>query len=142
MSEHNVHFLIVEGNDDHAELLGMELDGDDERITVDRVADGEAALAYLRQQEPYTDRPRPTVVLLDLNLPKISGLEVLATLKRDEGLRAIPVVILSTSAAARDKIRAYESFANSYLVKPVDFDRFQQMIHTLKAYWSMCNEAA
>ena len=107
------------------------------------VWDGEEALDYLYRRGKFTDRsesPRPGVILLDLRLPKIDGLEVLNTIKADPDLRRIPVVVLTTSAAETDKIKAYESFANSYLVKPVDYTQFVALMQSLGYYWLAWND--
>ncbi len=135
------HFLLVEDDDGHAELINLAMEENRISNTIDRVADGEQALAYLRREGEYFDSPRPDVILLDLRVPKLDGHEVLAAIKEDDALRTIPVVVMSTSAAEADKARAYSNNANSYLVKPFDFDKFHQMINDLNFYWSVWNEA-
>ncbi len=130
--------LLVEDNPDHAELVRRSLEG--HRITnrIHHVADGEAALDYLFRQGIYADpakSPRPQLILLDLRLPRIDGFEVLEKTKASEATRDIPVVILTTSEAQIDVARAYAHHANSYLVKPVDFDRFTEMMNLLGMYW-------
>ena len=107
------------------------------------VADGDAAVAYLAGDGAYADRaahPLPALVLLDLKLPRRSGLEVLAWLKGRPGLRRLPVAVLTSSAETPDVARAYDLGANSYLVKPVDFDPLLQMVKTLDLYWVVMNE--
>ena len=107
------------------------------------VSDGQAALDYLYGREAFSDplqAPRPGLVLLDLRLPKIDGLEVLRTIKADTVLSQIPVVILTTSAAESDVARAYDSHANSYLVKPVDFSQFVELMEVLGYYWLVWNQ--
>jgi CheY-like chemotaxis protein len=104
------------------------------------VHNGEEALAYLRGAGVYARYPRPDVVLLDLNLPRLSGHEVLRDIKEDRELQAIPVVVLTTSTAERDLARAYDSHANSYVVKPVDFARFHQLVTDLCQYWGTWNQ--
>jgi CheY-like chemotaxis protein len=102
------------------------------------VADGEAALDYLLQRADYinpADCPRPHIILLDLRLPKIDGLEVLKRIKSTPDLETIPVIVLTTSATERDVVKAYEAHANSYLVKPVDFDKFTTLMDELGFYW-------
>jgi CheY-like chemotaxis protein len=136
---HPVHFLLVEDDDDHAELMLRTLRQHHVTNTIDRVGDGQEAIAYLRRQPPYDGKRRPDVVLLDLNMPRVGGHEVLEVIKGDAGLRAIPVVVLTTSDAESDRARAYAHFVNSYLVKPVDFQRFSQMIEELSLYWSVWN---
>ena len=140
MSAEPICFLLVEDDDGHAELVRMALTDNQVANRVDRVSDGSQALAYVRREGDYADCPQPDVVLLDLKLPKVDGHEVLAQLKADEKLRAIPVVVLTTSAAEADKAKAYYNYANSYLVKPFNFEKFHQMIKDLKLYWSVWNE--
>jgi hypothetical protein len=139
MSTQPVRFLLVEDDDSHALLVMRNLERARVVNTVDRVSDGAAALAYLRAEAPYQARVAPDVVLLDLKLPKIDGLEVLERIKNDEQLRKIPVVILTTSDADRDRARAYNSHVNSYVVKPIDFEQFQSMIRDLGFYWAIWN---
>jgi CheY-like chemotaxis protein len=99
------------------------------------VTDGNDALAYLRKQPPFTDARRPDIVLLDLNLPKIDGREVLAELKEDDDLKDIPVVILTTSSAEADILRSYQLHANSYVTKPVGVDGFFAAIRSIEDFW-------
>ena len=134
--------LLVEDNLPHAELVKRSLEGHEIANKIYHVADGEAALAYLFRQGGYADpatSPRPHVVLLDLRLPKISGLDVLREIKTSTDLRTIPVVILTTSTAERDVVSAYAQHANSYLVKPVDFATFTRLMHDLGLYWLQWN---
>jgi len=107
------------------------------------VEDGEAAVAYLAGQGPFADRqryPLPVLILLDLKLPRKSGLEVLAWLRQQPGLKRLPVVVLTASKEAADINRAYDLGANSYLVKPVAFDALLDIVKTLGLYWSIFNE--
>ena len=99
------------------------------------VTDGEQALQFLRQTGEYAKAPRPGLVLLDLNLPRRSGHEVLAELKEDPQLRVIPVVILTTSQAEEDILRSYELHANAYVTKPVDFDRFIEVVRQIDDFF-------
>lgn len=99
------------------------------------VTDGAEGLAYLRQQGPYAQSRRPDLVLLDLNLPKVDGREVLRQIKCDEKLRSIPVVILTTSEAEEDVAKAYEYHANCYIRKPVDLPRFLEIISVVESFW-------
>jgi CheY-like chemotaxis protein len=134
--------LLVEDNLPHAELVKRGLGAHEIANQIYHVADGEAALAYLLRQGVYADpvtSPRPHVVLLDLRLPKVSGLDVLREIKTNNDLRAIPVVILTTSTAERDVVSAYAQHANSYLVKPVDFAAFTRLLHDLSLYWLLWN---
>lgn len=139
---HLIRFLLVEDEDDHAEIVQRTLRQNRIGNGIDRVRDGAEALAYLRQEDQYAGRPRPDVILLDLKLPKVDGHEVLAEVKHDPRLLKIPVVVLTTSDAETDRAQAYEHHANSYLVKPVDFERFRQMVADLSLYWGVWNKPA
>jgi len=134
--------LLVEDNLPHAELVKRGLETHEIANKIYHVSDGEAALAYLWRQGVYADpamSPRPHVVLLDLRLPKVSGLDVLREIKTSNDLRTIPVVILTTSTAEQDVISAYAQHANSYLVKPVGFAAFARLMHDLGLYWLLRN---
>ncbi|MEW6420484.1 MAG: response regulator [Deinococcota bacterium] len=96
--------------------------------------DGVEALDFLRQVGEYADAPRPDVILLDINMPRMNGMEVLAELKRDPQLMTIPVIVLTTSQADEDILRSYQAHAASYVVKPIDFEHFYQAIHALGRY--------
>ncbi len=133
-------FLLVEDNDAHAKLVMLQLHGKADGLVVDRVVDGEQALAYLRGEGAYANQERPDVILLDLRLPRLDGHEVLRQLKADQNLCSIPVVVLTTSQAEQDMARAYREHANSYLVKPFDFGRFQNMMEDVVHYWGNWNE--
>lgn len=130
--------LLAEDNAAHAELVTRSFARHRLANRIYHVADGEAALDYLWRRGIYTDpqqSPRPHLILLDLHLPKINGLEVLKEIKTAAELQTIPVVILTTSEAEQDVKGAYEAHANSYLVKPVDFARFIQLMEELGFYW-------
>jgi CheY-like chemotaxis protein len=99
------------------------------------VTDGEQALQFVRRTGPFTDAPRPGLILLDVNLPRVSGLEVLAELKRDPHLLRIPVVILTTSQAEEDILRSYQLHANAYVSKPVDFEQFITAIRQIDTFF-------
>lgn len=99
------------------------------------VSDGEQALKFLRRQSPYGDAPRPGLVLLDLNLPRVDGHHVLAEVKNDPELRRIPVVVLTTSQAEEDILQSYDLHANAFVSKPVDFDRFLDVIRQVDAFY-------
>jgi CheY-like chemotaxis protein len=133
-----VNILLVEDNPAHAELVTRGLEENRGAIAIHHVSDGEAALDFLLRRGSFSDpntSPRPEVVLLDLRIPKIDGLEVLRTIKSTAGLRQIPVVVLTTSASEPDVSRAYDLHANSYLVKPVDYAHFTRLMHQLGFYW-------
>ena len=99
------------------------------------VSDGEQALQFLHRAGPYADAPRPGLILLDVNLPRRSGLEVLAELKRDEDLLVIPVVMLTTSAAEEDILRSYSLHANAFVTKPVDFEHFIDAVRQIDNFF-------
>ena len=132
------HVLLVEDNDDHAELVMRQLSEHSIQANLVRVADGQEALDYLFHNGRFSDlsaSPRPHVIFLDLRLPKVDGLEVIKIIKESEDLRKIPIVVLTTSEAERDVTRAYVNHANSYVVKPVDFQKFRNLMSELGIYW-------
>jgi len=99
------------------------------------VGDGEQAIAFLRREGEYANAPRPDLVLLDLNLPKKDGREVLSEIKKDKKLRRIPVVVLTTSKAEEDILKAYNLNANCYVTKPVDLDQFMKVVKSVGCFW-------
>lgn len=99
------------------------------------VRDGEQALAYLKQSEGYETSVRPDLILLDLNLPKLDGREVLHEIKEDNNLRRIPVVILTSSKAEQDVLKTYDMHANSYVVKPIDLEQFIGVVNAIESFW-------
>ena len=133
-----LHILLVEDNDDHAELVIRGMRDCTVANRIHHVSDGEQALDYLFNRGAYTDittNPRPHLVLLDLRLPRVDGLEVLRSIKTTPSLLRIPVVILTSSDAESDILRAYDFHANSYVVKPLDFKTFTRLIKELGYYW-------
>ena len=134
--------LLIEDNQDHAELVIRNLEENRVANKLVHLATGEAALDYLFHRGDYADAsmsPRPHLILLDLRLPKIDGLEVLKEIKNSE-LKGIPVVVLSSSETDLDLKKAYEMGANSYLVKPVDFEKFASLMDDLGYYWLCWNK--
>jgi len=134
--------LLVEDNPDHAELVIRNMADFQVANNIIHVEDGEAALDYLHGRGKYADRkqfPLPHLMLLDLRLPKIDGLEVLKEVKSSTNLRAMPVVILTTSDAERDMAMAYEYHANSYVTKTVNFSDFSKLLKDLWFYWLAWN---
>jgi CheY-like chemotaxis protein len=130
-----IDVLLVE--DDEGDVL-MTREALDEGKILNRLhvaGDGVEALAFLRKEAPYTDAPRPDLVLLDLNLPKVDGRQVLEEIKADDDLRRIPVVVLTTSEAEEDVVRSYDLHANAYVSKPVDFDRFVTVIRQIDDFF-------
>jgi CheY-like chemotaxis protein len=135
--------LLVEDDPAHAEIVRRNLADFRVANRLQHVIDGQAALDYLYRQGDFIDpanSPRPGLVLLDLRLPRVDGLEVLKTIKNDPALSRIPVVILTTSAAEADMVRAYDNHANSFMVKPVDHKQFVALMETIGYYWLAWNE--
>jgi CheY-like chemotaxis protein len=130
-----VQILLVEDNPGDVRLTREALKEAKFRNKVEVVGDGVEALAYLRQQGQYSRAMRPHLIMLDLNLPRMDGREVLAAIKKDEDLRRIPVVVLSSSEAESDIARAYELHANAYVTKPVDIDHFLQVVKAIEEFW-------
>ena len=130
-----LNVLLVEDNPGDIRLMREALRDGVAKKKLDAVEDGEEALAYLRREAPYADKPTPDLIFLDLNLPKKDGREVLIEIKRDDQLRRIPVVILTTSEAERDVSRAYELHANCYIKKPTDLDEYMEVIRACENFW-------
>lgn len=138
-----IRILLVEDNDAHVKLIKRALNEDRLANPIDCVTDGEEALDYLFRRGAYEDpekSPRPDLILLDLKLPKVTGLEVLSQIKADPNLRDIPVVVLTSSTAARDIEEAYAHHVNSYIPKPLDFEKFREVVRGLDFYWTIYNQ--
>jgi two-component system, chemotaxis family, response regulator Rcp1 len=131
----SIEILLVEDNPADVRLTREIFEDGGEPTQLNVVGDGEQAMAYLRRQEPYENRPRPQLVLLDLNLPKKDGREVLEEMKADTSLCRIPVVVLTTSGAESDISRSYELHANCYITKPIDLDEYFDVVGSIKAFW-------
>jgi len=130
--------LLVEDNPAHAELVMRSFEEHRIANQIVHVSDGESALDYLFARGSYATKenhPPPHIILLDLRLPRIDGLEVLRQIKESERLKRIPVIILTTSSAEKDAARAYERNVNSYVVKPIDFSQFTKLMDDLGMYW-------
>lgn len=139
---HPLRVLLVEDDDDHADLTAFALASHDTRHEAVRAHDGAEALDILFRRGVHADAARPDLVLLDLNLPFVGGLDVLTAVKEDGELCQIPVVVLTTSDADADRSRAYRRHANSYLVKPADFAEFEALVHEFGDYWGRWNRFA
>ncbi len=131
--------LLVEDDPDHAELVRRGLAEQRAPVEITVLEDGEAALDYLSRERTDGNARRPHLILLDLRLPKMDGLQLLQRVKSVPALRAIPCVVLTTSDAERDVTRAYELHANSYLVKPGDADGFTKLMGDVQRYWLESN---
>jgi CheY-like chemotaxis protein len=130
-----IHILLAEDSPADVELTRQALLEAKVANTVHVVGDGEAALDFVRRRAGYEDAPRPDLILLDLNMPKKDGREVLAEIKSDPDLRRIPVVMLTTSAADHDIVSAYDHHVNSYIRKPIRLDDFVKMMRSIDNYW-------
>lgn len=137
------YVLLADDNSTDAELTTRALAIGGVSRNIVWVQDGEAALDYLLRRGAYAERApgNPRLMLLDLHMPKIDGLDVLARIKADPQLRSIPIVVMSSSDQESDMVRSYEKHANSYIVKPVDFKQFTDQVSTLGLYWMKVNRA-
>lgn len=130
-----VEILLIEDNPGDARLTFEALKDGMSMNNVHHITDGEQAMQFLRRQGPYVDAPTPDIVLLDLNLPRKNGREVLQDMKSDPALQSIPVVALTTSSARDDVNACYALGANAYVVKPVEFDRFLDVVRAFESFW-------
>ena len=130
-----IDILLVEDNPGDARLT-MEVIKENKIVNnLHHVSDGVEAMAFLRKQGQYFDVPQPDLILLDLNMPKMDGREVLENMKQDDQLKRIPVVVLTTSQAEEDIFRSYDLHANCYICKPVDLDQFIEVIKSINDFW-------
>ncbi len=130
-----INILLVEDNPGDVRLI-QEVFRDGKIFnTLDIARDGEEALNYLHKKGTYQNSPKPDLILLDLNLPKKGGTEVLADIKNDESLKRTPVIILTASGAEEDVARAYNNHANCYLTKPIDLNQFINVVQQIKSFW-------
>jgi two-component system, response regulator len=139
-----VDILLVEDNPNDAELTLMALRENNVANSILHVKDGEEALEYVFCKGRYAERNfkiQPKLILLDLNLPKVNGIEVLKKIRSDDRTRAIPIVVLTSSKEERDIIDAYDLNVNSYIVKPVQFEEFMGVVRDLGMYWMVVNQS-
>ena len=130
-----IEILLVEDNPGDVRLTMEALKDAKVRNTLHVAMDGVEALAFLRKQGKYAAVPRPDLILLDLNLPKKNGREVLEEIKKEDGLSHIPIVILTTSQAERDVVESYRLHANAYVTKPVDLEQFLKVVGSIEEFW-------
>ncbi len=130
-----IEILLVEDSPSDAEFTIEALKEAKVRNHLSLVEDGVQAMDFLRRQGSYASAARPDLIMLDLNLPRKDGREVLAELKADENLQTIPVVVLTTSRAEQDVLRAYQLHANCYITKPVDFQQFLNVVRSIESFW-------
>ncbi|WP_414468908.1 response regulator [Methanobacterium sp. ACI-7] len=129
------NILLVEDNPADARLIEEVLKDTNANNKLHVVKDGVDAMNFLYKKEEFSDAPRPDIILLDLNLPRKDGREVLKEVKENEELKSIPIVILTTSSANEDIIKTYNNHANYYITKPVDFDQFLKVINAIEDFW-------
>jgi len=131
----SIEVLLVEDDPGDVVLIQEAFEDNKVRNRLHCVSDGVDALRFLRRQDEFADAPRPDLILLDLNLPRKDGREVLAEVKTDERLQQIPVVVLTTSKLEEDVLRSYKLHANAYVTKPVDFDRFIEVVRQIDEFF-------
>lgn len=130
-----IEILLVEDSAGDVRLVQENLKESKVRNTLNVVGDGIEAMAYLRKEGKYKDTPRPDLILLDLNLPKKDGRQVLTEIKSDENLKCIPVVVLTISKAEEDIMKSYSLHANAYISKPVDLNQFLKVVKAIEEFW-------
>jgi two-component system response regulator len=130
-----IEILLIEDNPGDVELTKIALEDSKISVNLSIVEDGVEAIAFLRREGKYANVTHPDIILLDLNLPKKDGREVLAEIKADEKLKRIPVVVLTTSQAEEDVLKVYNLSANCYISKPVDFDQFVKIVQSIENFW-------
>jgi two-component system, chemotaxis family, response regulator Rcp1 len=135
MGAHVAKILLVEDNPGDVDLVREAVEHNKVCNELHVVTDGVEALAFLRRQGEFADAPRPDLILLDLNLPRKDGREVLAEIKADEQLKRIPVVVLTTSKQEEDILKAYNLNANCYVTKPLDLDQFLHVVKSIDSFW-------
>jgi chemotaxis family two-component system response regulator Rcp1 len=134
-ADRKIEILLVEDNPADVRLTREIFENGHDSTHLNVVRDGEEAMAFIRREGDYADSPRPQLVLLDLNLPRKDGREVLQELKTDAALCQIPVVVLTTSAAESDILRSYQLHANCFITKPLDLDEFFEVVSSIKDFW-------
>jgi CheY-like chemotaxis protein len=127
--------LLAEDNDNDVELTRLAFQRSRLLVNLHRAKDGEECMAFLRKEAKYADAPTPDIILLDLNMPRMDGREVLTEISQDASLRHLPVVILTTSAEESEILKMYQLRCSSYIVKPVNLDQFLRVIQSLTDYW-------
>lgn len=131
----SLQILVVDDDDADALMISEALESSATQTTVERVADGREALDYLRREGRFADASRPDLILLDLNMPRMDGRETLAAIKTDDELKAIPVVILTTSGATPDIVASYQHRANAYVTKPFGLDDFEATVRQIDRFY-------
>lgn len=129
------HILLIEDNPGDVRLTQEAFKESTKKIQLEVVTDGVEAISYLRKEPPFEQMPTPDLILLDLNIPKWDGKEVLSVIKADDMLKRIPVVVLTTSNAGVDVLKSYDLHANCFINKPIDYDKFFDIIHKIEEFW-------
>ena len=137
-----IEILLVEDNEDDIILVEEAFAGARMMNVINNVRDGEAALAYLRQEGPYKNAVRPGLILLDINMPKKNGFEVVEAIKANPQLQPLPVIILTTSEREEDVVRSYVYGACSYIRKPVSLERFIDVVKQFEVYWTLVSRVS
>ena len=135
MSIQPITILVIDDNPTDIMIMSEALKSTKVQVDLRTACDGISGLEFLRRMGPNTDAPRPDLILLDLNMPRKNGHEVLAEIKADEVLRTIPVVMLTTSQSEDDLAKAYAAHVNCYIRKPVDFEKFVQVVSSIEDFW-------
>jgi chemotaxis family two-component system response regulator Rcp1 len=130
-----VHILLVEDNEGDIVLTIEALKEARIYNTIDVISDGGEVLPFLKKEGIYKEAQTPDIIFLDINLPKLDGTEILSIIKNDKALKVIPVIMLTTSDAENDILKSYSNHANCYITKPVDMEKFIEVIHTIKSFW-------
>jgi len=130
-----IEILLVEDNANEADMTMEALRDGRIRNKIHWVEDGEEALAFLRREGPHKTAPRPDLILLDLHMPRLGGLEVLAEIKQHPLLKRIPVVVMTSSSEEKDVVAAYDKHANCYVTKPIDIDKFMEAVRSIEDFW-------
>lgn len=139
IAHRTAHFLLVEDDDDQANLFQMSMARVGSELSVTRMRNGEEALSFLKQEHPYEDAEHPDLVLMDLNMPRLSGHDVIAEMNTCPTLSMIPVVVLTSSDDDADRRRAYAAHASGYVVKPIEFGEFRNMVNDIEDFWAQWN---
>lgn len=134
-TSHSIEVLMIEDNPDDVLLTEEVLSETKVHINLSVVENGVQAMAFLRREGRYASAPRPDLILLDINLPKIDGFDVLREIKGDDTLRRIPVIILTSSEDEEDILNAYDLYSNCFITKPVDLDQFARVVHMISDFW-------
>lgn len=130
-----IDILMVEDNPGDVQLTREALDDCKMCNNLHVVEDGEQAMDFLKRISDYSDSPKPDLIILDLNLPKMDGREVLREIKSDDELKTIPVVVLTTSKSEEDVLKSYKLHANCYITKPIDLEQFIEVVHSIEHFW-------